>query len=227
MEKAVEEATATHERVVSDAAGIRAECETLQKEMDDVGGEPLKALRALVKSLNAEIVETGDAATAKRATAASHAKATARLAKAIEEATAEREKLTEDIKATKEAFKALEDGAMEVLESQKALQARCDEKGSELAAAAAERDDALKVVGAVKHAEVDIVAKLDDLRATAKENEDKAAHWGKELEKCARSRRRSCANGRGAEERVRPPLLTPKSSRRTPGRRTPSGGARG
>ena len=215
LEKAVEEATATHERVVSDAAGIRAECETLQKEMDDVGGEPLKALRALVKSLNAEIVETGDAATAKRATAASHAKATARLAKAIEEATAEREKLTEDIKATKEAFKALEDGAMEVLESQKALQARCDEKGSELAAAAAERDDALKVVGAVKHAEVDIVAKLDDLRATAKENEDKAAHWGKELEKlreeqAALLRESGAAAEEGGSPPSPPPLLTPE-----------------
>ena len=67
-----------------------------------------------VKDLVAGITAAGDAATEKRATAASHAKATARLAKAIEEGTAERAKLTEDVKTIKEEFKTLEDGAMEV-----------------------------------------------------------------------------------------------------------------
>ena len=47
--------------------------------MDAVGGEKLKKQKALVKDLAAGIAAAGDAATEKRATAASHAKATARL----------------------------------------------------------------------------------------------------------------------------------------------------
>ena len=208
LEKEVAEATAAHDKVRADAAGIRAECARLQEEMDNVGGEKLKKQRATVKELAAGIAAAEDAVTEKRATAASHAKATARLIKAIEEATAEREKLTEDVKTIKEEFKALEDGALAVLESQKELQALCDDKAAELAEASRARDDALKVVGTIKHVEVDIQAKLDDLGAATEENEGKVAHWGAELEKL-RKEQETLAAESGAEEPV-PDLLTPE-----------------
>lgn len=83
------------------------------------------------EDLAAGITAAGDAATEKRATAASHAKATARLTAAHGEDTAERTALTEDVKQVKEAFKALEDGALEVLESQKVGVHSC--KSSDLA----------------------------------------------------------------------------------------------
>ena len=56
----------------------------------------------------------------------------------------------------------------EVLESQKELQALVDAKCEELFAAATERDAALKVVGTIKHVEVDISAKLDDFKLASK-----------------------------------------------------------
>lgn len=205
LEKEVADAAAAFERVQADAAGIRARCDALQADMDDVGGERLKKQRALVKDLAAGIVAAGDAATEKRATAASHAKATARLAKGIEEGAAERAKLTEDVKQIKEEFKNLEDGAMAVLESQKELQELVDAKSEELAAAAAARDAALKVVGTIRHVEVDIQAKLDDFKLAAKENEDKAKHWDKELAKLRKEQ--ELLHGEGGDEPL-PELLT-------------------
>jgi structural maintenance of chromosome 4 len=50
-------------------------------------------------------------------------------------------------------------------------------------AAATERDAALKVVGTIKHVEVDIQAKLDDFKLAADENKGKMKHWEKELGK--------------------------------------------
>ena len=111
LEKEVAEATAALEAVQRDAAGLRAEVETLQKAMDDVGGDALRAQRATVKSLAEGIAAASEAMLEKRATAASHAKATARVTKSIEEATVERAQLSEDVKATKEAFATLEDEA--------------------------------------------------------------------------------------------------------------------
>jgi structural maintenance of chromosome 4 len=81
LEKEVVDATAAFEQVRADAAGIRKQCADLQAKVDNVGGEKLKKQRVLVKDLAAGIAAAGDAATEKRATAASHAKATARLAK--------------------------------------------------------------------------------------------------------------------------------------------------
>ena len=183
LEKAVADAKALYEKVVADAAGVRAECEALQAKMDAVGGEKLKKQKALVKDLAAGIAAAGDAATEKRATAASHAKATARLEKAIEEAVAERAKLSEDVKTIKAEFAALEEGAMAVLESQKELQGLVDAKSAECAAASKARDAAVKEMAALKHVEVDIQSKLEDLDAQSKENDDKAKHWDKELNK--------------------------------------------
>ncbi len=183
LKKEVEDTSAAYASVQEDAAETRARCEALQKKMDDVGGEKLKKQRALVKDLRAGIAAAEESCVEKRATAASHAKATARLMKAIEDATAERAKLTEDVKAVKEAFKTLEDGAMEVLERQKELQAMCDAKAAELAAAAMERDAALKEIGAIKHVEVDLCAKIEDLAEAGKQNEEKNKQWTKELAK--------------------------------------------
>ena len=183
LEKAVADAKALYEKVVADAAGVRAECEALQAKMDAVGGEKLKKQKALVKDLAAGIAAAGDAATEKRATAASHAKATARLEKAIEEAVAERAKLSEDVKTIKAEFAALEEGAMAVLESQKELQGLVNVKSAECAAASKARDAAVKEMAALKHVEVDIQSKLEDLDAQSKENDDKAKHWDKELNK--------------------------------------------
>ena len=122
------EATAALEAVQRDAAGLRAEADALQKAMDDVGGDALRAQRATVKALTEGIAEAAEATLEKRAIAASHAKATARVSKAIEEASAERAQLTEDVKATKEAFATLEDEAMSVMETQKTTQLAVDEK---------------------------------------------------------------------------------------------------
>lgn len=183
LEKEVTDAQALYEKTTQDAAGVRAECEALQAKMDAVGGEKLKKQKALVKDLAAGITAAGDAATEKRATAASHAKATARLEKAIEEATAERAKLSEDVKTIKAEFAALEEGAMAVLESQKELQGLVDAKSAECAAASKARDAAVKEMAALKHVEVDIQSKLEDLDVQSWENEDKAKHWDKELNK--------------------------------------------
>jgi len=183
LEKEVTDAQALYEKTTQDAAGVRAECEALQAKMDAVGGEKLKKQKALVKDLAAGIAAAGDAATEKRATAASHAKATARLEKAIEEATAERAKLSEDVKTIKAEFAALEEGAMAVLESQKELQGLVDAKSAECAAASKARDAAVKEMAALKHVEVDIQSKLEDLDVQSRENEDKAKHWDKELNK--------------------------------------------
>ena len=183
LEKEVTDAQALYEKTTQDAAGVRAECEALQAKMDAVGGEKLKKQKALVKDLAAGIAAAGDAATEKRATAASHAKATARLEKAIEEATAERAKLSEDVKTIKAEFAALEEGAMAVLESQKELQGLVDAKSAECAAASKARDAAVKEMAALKHVEVDIQSKLEDLNVQSRENEDKAKHWDKELNK--------------------------------------------
>uniref|UniRef100_A0A7S0STF6 Structural maintenance of chromosomes protein 4 n=1 Tax=Mantoniella antarctica TaxID=81844 RepID=A0A7S0STF6_9CHLO len=204
LEREVVAATEALEQVQAGAAGIRARCVGLQEDMDSVGGNTLKKQRALVKDLAAGITAAGDAATEKRATAASHAKATARLTAAHGEDTAERTALTEDVKQVKEAFKALEDGALEVLESQKELKDLVEAKAKELAAADVALQAALQVVGTIKHVEVDIQAKLDDFRLASKENEDKARHWDKELAKLCKER--AAAHGESGEPA--PELLT-------------------
>jgi structural maintenance of chromosome 4 len=190
LEKEVAEATAALEAVQRDAAGLRAEVETLQKAMDDVGGDALRAQRATVKSLAEGIAAASEAMLEKRATAASHAKATARVTKSIEEATVERAQLSEDVKATKEAFATLEDEAMTVMETQKATQLLVDEKAGALANVAAARDEASAVVAATKHVEVEIEAKLDDLNALLTETTAKATHWQAELEKTTREQKK-------------------------------------
>ena len=81
LDKEVAEAGQAFEQVIANAAGIRARCDALQTDMDNVGGAQLKKQRTLVKELSAGIAAAGDAATEKRATAASHTKAKARLAK--------------------------------------------------------------------------------------------------------------------------------------------------
>ena len=87
----------------------------------------------------------------------------------------------------------------------------CDDKAAELAEASRARDDALKVAGTIKHVEVDIQAKLDDLDAATEENEGKVAHWGAELEKLRK-------------EQEAPP---PNPARRSPPRSSHPGTARG
>ena len=153
------EATAALEAVQRDAAGLRAEADALQKAMDDVGGDALRAQRATVKALTEGIAEAAEATLEKRAIAASHAKATARVSKAIEEASAERAQLTEDVKATKEAFATLEDEAMSVMETQKTTQLAVDEKAGALANVAAPRSGGRRP--AARHVEVEI-ERLDD-----------------------------------------------------------------
>ena len=133
LEKAVADAKALYEKVVADAAGVRAECEALQAKMDAVGGEKLKKQKALVKDLAAGIAAAGEARR-RSARRPRRSKATARLEKAIEEAVAERAKLSEDVKTIKAEFAALEEGAMAVLESQKELQGLVDAKSAECAA---------------------------------------------------------------------------------------------
>ena len=59
----------------------------------------------------------------------------------------------------------------------------CDAKAAELAAAAMERDAALKEIGAIKHVEVDLCAKIEDLAEAGKQNEEKNKQWTKELAK--------------------------------------------
>lgn len=190
VEKEVAEATAALEAVQRDAAGLRAEADALQKAMDDVGGDALRAQRATVKALAEGIAAAAEATLEKRATAASHAKATARVSKAIEEASAERAQLTEDVKATKEAFATLEDEAMSVMETQKATQLAVDEKAGALANVAAARDAASAAVAAARHVEVEIEAKLDDLSALAAEETAKATHWTAELEKLTKEQKK-------------------------------------
>ena len=183
VEKEVVEATSALEAVQRDAAGLRQEVETLQKAMDDVGGDALRAQRETVRALAEGIAAAAEATLEKRATAASHAKATARLTKAIDEATVERTKLSEDVKATKEAFAALEDEAMSVMETQKETQLAVDEKAGALANVAAARDEASAVVAAARHVEVEIEAQLEDLSALLTEETAKAAFLSAELEK--------------------------------------------
>ena len=190
VEKEVAEATAALEAVQRDAAGLRAEADALQKAMDDVGGDALRAQRATVKALTEGIAEAAEATLEKRAIAASHAKATARVSKAIEEASAERAQLTEDVKATKEAFATLEDEAMSVMETQKTTQLAVDEKAGALANVAAARDAASAAVAAARHVEVEIEAKLDDLSALAAEETAKATHWTAELEKLTKEQKK-------------------------------------
>ena len=190
VEKEVAAATSALEAVQRDAAGLRQEVETLQKAMDDVGGDALRAQRETVKALAEGIAAAAEATLEKRATAASHAKATARVTKAIEEATVERARLSEDVKATKEAFAALEDEAMSVMETQKETQLAVDEKAGALANVAAARDEANAVVSAAKHVEVEIEAQLDDLSALLTENTAEAALLTAELDETAREQKK-------------------------------------
>jgi len=183
LEKEVREATSAYEKVKADALGLRQRVEFLQLKMDDVGGDELRARRMAVKDIAEGIAAAAEAVVSKQATVASHAKATARLTKQIEEQTAERAKITEDVKVTKDQFASLEDEAMSVLETQKDLQSRVDEGASALAAVATARDEAAAVVASVKHVEVDILAQLEDLQALAAANSGKAKHWEDELSK--------------------------------------------
>jgi structural maintenance of chromosome 4 len=208
LEKEVGEATCALEKLTADAAGLRNQVDTLQRAMDGVGGDLLVSQRKIVKQLGDAIARAGEAIVTKQATAASHAKATQRLTKTIEEQIGERAAISEDVLATKAAFATLEDEAMSVLETQKELQVLVDEKSSELSSVTTARDEANAIVARVKHVEVDINAKLEDAKLLAEEHGGKATHWQGELAKVTGEMERLIAEARCDD--AYPTLLTPE-----------------
>ena len=188
LDKEVEKAKIALDEVIAGASALKNKEQGLQEALNNVGGEPLRKQRALVKDLTVGITAAADAVTEKRAKAKSHEKTTTRLSKAIEEGKAEVEQIKADIENSKAEFKALEDGAAAVLESQNELKQQLDAKGGELSEAQKALDEIMKIVGTIRGVEVDIQAKLDDISVLEKENKDKEKHWNKEIAKVTKER---------------------------------------
>ncbi|KAL4452508.1 hypothetical protein ABPG75_008170 [Micractinium tetrahymenae] len=157
--------------------GLVKRAEALQAQIDGAGGEKLRKQRKLCKKLQEDITACESEATKKEVQAGAARKQLDKLQKEAAKGEAERQRLTEQQQAAMQEFKQLEDAAFRVLEAVERTKAELEAKGGELAAIRADFEEKKKEVSIIRTNEVDIENKLDDFKASHKEERGKLKIW--------------------------------------------------
>ncbi|KAL6780915.1 SMC4 [Auxenochlorella protothecoides x Auxenochlorella symbiontica] len=177
LDAAVAAADGELEEIARAGAGAAAEAARLERELEGLGGEPVRRLRGALAALQAEIEAKEGAAAKRTAAGAAARKLAAKLRPELERVRGEAEALRAKQEATKNEFKALDEAALEVLKGRNAAEAALAERAADLADLRAGFEAKNREVGVIRRVEQDILAALEVQRAAAKDEAGKRRLW--------------------------------------------------
>ncbi|KFM26520.1 Structural maintenance of chromosomes protein 4 [Auxenochlorella protothecoides] len=151
------------ERAVAERSGDEAALRRLDaaRELEGLGGEPVRRLRGALAALQAEIEGKEGAAAKRTAAGAAARKLAAKLRPELERVRGEAEALRAKQEATKNEFKALDEAALEVLKGRNAAEAALAERAADLADLRAGFEAKNREVGVIRRVEQDILAEME------------------------------------------------------------------
>jgi len=164
-------------------AGLLAEAEGLQKQLDNVGGGSVRRQRDRVDNLRKDIDELRASVIKKSAAVASLEKQADKAAKETAKIETELAEVEAELAKKEEEKNEIETKAMVVLQEMNAakdLKIRMEE---DLTDARADLDAKDKDLGTIKRVIVELRGKLEELEEKKKDEARKQRHWTKELAK--------------------------------------------
>jgi structural maintenance of chromosome 4 len=183
LEAQVAKATAALTKATDGAGKYEAEVERVQAAIKNVGGVPMKAGAAKVKSLNKQ-VETQRSSLAKSNVDGKTAKSKLKkLGKKVEKDTESLEATKEEGNSVMAELLAMEGDATAVMNSAAEAQQVLKEKEETMHNIGKEFKAAEAAVGKLQSAAVDLEEDLRAITATVKENQAKAKHWKSRVKK--------------------------------------------
>ncbi|RMZ56099.1 hypothetical protein APUTEX25_004523 [Auxenochlorella protothecoides] len=177
LDAAVAAADKELEEIARAGAGAAAEAARLERELEGLGGEPVRRLRGALAALQAEIEGKEGAAAKRTAAGAAARKLAAKLRPELERVRGEAEALRAKQEATKNEFKALDEAALEVLKGRNAAEAALAERAADLADLRAGFEAKNREVGVIRRVEQDILAEMEVQRVAAKDEAGKRRLW--------------------------------------------------
>ncbi len=208
--KALEAQIAGFERDLKRAQGftqdLEAEIAALQQKIMDAGGVRLRAQKAKVESLKAEVSEASAGITKGRVQISTAEAAQAKADKAIAALEAELARTREEAEQIKADFDKLTGEAATVMQAHKAAERLHAERTEDLQTLAAEYEKVKKASLKLRTREVELANQLEDVAKVHAEAEARARAWGAKLQQARQELAKAVAIPDGGDGGATVPL---------------------
>nr|XP_023928205.1 structural maintenance of chromosomes protein 4 [Quercus suber]POE91107.1 structural maintenance of chromosomes protein 4 [Quercus suber] len=170
------------DKLIQGSKELKEKALELQNNIENAGGERLKAQKLKVNKIQADIDKKSTEINRHRVQIETGQKMMKKLTKGIEESKKEKERLVEEKEKLGGVFKEIEQKAFTVQENYKKTQKLIDEHKDVLDNAKSNYDKVKRTVDELRASEVDAEYKLQDMKKAYKELELKAKAYKKRLD---------------------------------------------
>ncbi|XP_024540797.1 structural maintenance of chromosomes protein 4-like [Selaginella moellendorffii] len=176
----VEEKTLSY--LQENSKGLREKANSLQKSIENAGGEKLKQQKLLVSKIQTDIDSKNTEVNRRKVQMDTGGKTIAKLQKTLEDSRKDKQNISENKEKKASAFKEIEKKAFVVQERYKDIQEIMEKQREELESTKKLYNEKKQMVDQLRTGEIDAQDKVEDLKGLVKEMDQKMKGFQKKIE---------------------------------------------